>query len=152
MSNVAVLHHSGVVVSNLEASIEFYREMFGFEPEARLDHIRDVSGGHGVAEAEYSLAILAVPGGRLELLAYSVPDDAPQTPRGICDVGASHFAFAVDDADATMAELAAKGMRLLGDPLRIKDGPTAGLVIAYGLDLDGNRLEFLQLPASADVS
>jgi hypothetical protein len=37
-------------------------------------------------------------------------------------------------------------MQMLGAPLRIERGPSAGVVLAFGQDLDGNRIEFLQLP------
>jgi catechol 2,3-dioxygenase-like lactoylglutathione lyase family enzyme len=142
-----VLHHSAVVVSDLDRSIDFYRAMFDVEPEVRLSDVIDDAGGHGVPEARYSLAFLPFASGRVELVQYELPSDGSRRPPRSWDVGSSHIGFVVpDDFDATIAELTSRGMRFVGEPTHAKDGPMAGLARAFGQDPDGNRIEFIQLP------
>jgi hypothetical protein len=64
--------HTGITVSNLERSLEFWRDVLGFE----LSHTAHQTGElareiTGVAGAELKLAVLKAPGGhKIELLEY----------------------------------------------------------------------------------
>lgn len=143
---MVTLHHTGIAVSDLRRSIEFYHRMFGVAPDTERGMIDD-GGRHGVTQAVYALAQIPLPGGRLELLEYRVPDDASKEPvHNYCAVGSAHIAMSVSDLDALREDLTAKGMRFLGTTMSVESGPAAGLKIACGLDPDGNRIEFIQTP------
>jgi len=64
--------HTGITVSNLQKSLEFWRDVLGFE----FSHTAHQTGEMakeitGVADAEIKLAVLKAPGGhKIELLEY----------------------------------------------------------------------------------
>lgn len=140
------LHHTGIAVADLARSVDFYRRMFGVEAQVQPSPMTDDAGQHGLEQAVYRRAMLAFGPSQVELVEYTVPADAAKAPRRSVDAGSCHIAFVVEDVDATIAELAARGMTLLGAPVRVAEGPAAGLVIGFGQDPDGNRIEFLQAP------
>jgi len=140
------MHHTGVVVSDLPKAAAYYSRMFGAVPEFELTDVVDAGGRHGVPEARYSLVLMRLPGGRIELVEYHAPRDASKSPAGVRDVGSSHIALTIADLDETIRVLSGLGMKFLGEPMRVTEGPSTGMAIAYGLDPDGNRIEFIQQP------
>src|ERR1700686_2237634 len=96
--------HTGITVSNLERSLEFWRDVLGFE----FSHSAHQTGEMaeqitGVKGAELKLAVVKAPGGhKIELLEYLAPPDRKQhvdpstslrTSLRPCDVGSAHIAF-----------------------------------------------------------
>jgi catechol 2,3-dioxygenase-like lactoylglutathione lyase family enzyme len=141
--------HTGFTVSNLERSIAFYRDMFGFELFAQ----RRIGGKQcatltGVEGAEIDLAFLQMPGHVIELLQY-VGGAGLKKPTRTCDVGNGHLCFEVESMAAAHAHLVAKGVRFVSDPLPITGGPNNGGFVVYFEDPDGIRLELIQRGANA---
>ena len=143
---VTGVHHPGLVVSDLARSLTFYRAMFGVEPDLMLERIGgpELAALHDLPVAEISLAMLAFGNAHVELIEYHAPVDGARSQARACDLGAGHVALEVEDVEQACLRLAAAGMRFLGKPLHVEDGPAAGWVVAYGLDPDGNRIELLQ--------
>jgi catechol 2,3-dioxygenase-like lactoylglutathione lyase family enzyme len=127
------LHHAGVVVSDLEASAAFYAEMFGASAGLRVD------------EEPFSLVMLDLGNAFVELLVFRPPVRGAPVPHGNA-VGAGHVALAVDDVAGAYERLRGRGVRFESAPRRIEAGPSAGHVIAFCLDPDGNRIELIQAP------
>ena len=127
------LHHAGVVVSDLEVSAAFYAETFGARVALRVD------------EEPFSLVMLDLGNAFVELLVFRPPVDGAPVPYGNA-VGAGHVALAVDDVADACERLRVRGVRFEGPPRRIESGPSAGHVIAFCLDPDGNRIELIQAP------
>src|SRR5204863_4859227 len=89
-SRILAADHTGITVSNLERSLEFWRDVLGFE----LSHTAHQTGElareiTGVAGAELKLAVLKAPGGhKIELLEYLAPPDRTKhADLRPCDVG-----------------------------------------------------------------
>ena len=127
------LHHAGVVVSDLDASTAFYAGMFGARAGLRVD------------EEAFSLVMLDLGNAFVELLVFRPPVVEAPVPYGNA-IGAGHVALAVDDVADACARLRERGVRFEGAPRRIAAGPSAGRVIVFCLDLDGNRIELIQAP------
>ena len=127
------VHHVGFVVSDLAASVAFYEEMFGARDVLRVD------------EEGFSLVFLELPGTLLELLVYAegARDGVPEAS----SLGAGHLALEVDDVAEAQERLEAHGVRFQGPALRVTDGPSAGYVLTFALDPDGNRIELIQRPS-----
>jgi catechol 2,3-dioxygenase-like lactoylglutathione lyase family enzyme len=140
--------HAGVVVSDLDRSLEFYKDMFGVEPQIRLDGLGgpELSAMYELPEVEFSIAILGFPTGGVELIEFQTPADGSTTQPRADALGSAHFAIHVADVDAAFEALSTRGMKMVGQPIHIDDGPAAGLRLAYGLDPDGNRIEIQQIP------
>jgi len=141
--------HTGITVSNLERSLEFWQNVLGFEFSHRAHQTGEMASEiTGVAGAEIKLAVVKTPGGhKIELLEYLAPADRKHVDLRPCDVGSVHLALLVDDLDAILQKIAASGWKVAGTPQILKSGPNAGKRVVYVRDPDGTTIEFMQPPA-----
>src|SRR5437016_8114054 len=120
--------HTGITVSNLERSLEFWQNVLGFEFSHRAHQTGEMASEiTGVAGAEIKLAVVKAPGGhKIELLEYLAPPDRKQhVDLRPCDVGSVHIALTVDDLDAVLQKIAASGWKAAGTPQTLQSGPNA---------------------------
>jgi len=143
---VIAADHTGITVSNLERSLEFWQNVLGFEFSHRAHQTSEMAGEiTGVAGAEIKLAVVKAPGGhKIELLEYLAPADRKKVDVRPCDVGSVHIAFTVDNLDAVLQKIAASGWKAAGKPQTLKSGPNAGKRVIYVRDPDGTTIEFMQ--------
>src|SRR6266403_5767847 len=108
--------HTGITVSNLERSLEFWQNVLGFEFSHRAHKTREMASEiTGVAGAEIKLAVVKAPGGhKIELLEYLAPPDRKHVNLRLFAVGSVHVAFAVDQLYALLEEIAASGWKAAG--------------------------------------
>jgi len=141
--------HTGITVSNLERSLEFWQNVLGFEFSHRAHQTSEMASEiTGVAGAEIRLAVVKAPGGhKIELLEYLAPPDRKRhVDLRPCDVGSVHIAFTVDDLDAILQKIAASGWKAAGKPQTLQSGPNAGKRVVYVRDPDGTTIEFMEMP------
>src|SRR5213082_962889 len=97
------LHHVGITVKDLDASIGFYHDVLGLEfsnePSPWFDG-EELGRAVGVPGAALRQVSLLVGNTTLELLEYRSPPSETTTPLKSNDCGASHIAFLVDDVHA----------------------------------------------------
>src|SRR6266545_1026193 len=97
------LHHVGITVSDLDASIRFYHDLLGLqfanEPSPWFEG-EELSRGVGVPGAALRQVSLLVGDTTLELLEYKTPPSETTRPLKSNSRGASHVAFLVDDIEA----------------------------------------------------
>jgi methylmalonyl-CoA/ethylmalonyl-CoA epimerase len=105
----ARIDHIGVAVEDLDAAIALYEKSF----EMALAHRETVE------EQGVEAVLLDVGDGHVELLAPL----GPETPVGKYlerkGPGLHHVAYAVDDIDATLRQLAASGIELIDSEARV---------------------------------
>ena len=141
--------HTGITVSNLDRSLEFWQNVLGFEFSHRAHQTGEMASKiTGVPGAEIKLAVVNAPGGhKIELLEYLAPPDRKQhVDLRPCDVGSVHVALTVDNLDAVLEKIAASGWKAAGKPQTLKSGPNAGKRVIYVRDPDGTTIEFMQPP------
>jgi catechol 2,3-dioxygenase-like lactoylglutathione lyase family enzyme len=142
------LHHVGITVADLDASIRFYHDIlgleFGNEPSPWFDG-EELSRGVGVPGAALRQVSLLVGDTTLELLEYRSPPSETDGPLRSNDRGASHVAFVVDNIEATKAELEAKGIEFYGPVNVVDEGVLAGWRWVYFEDPDGYPLELVEV-------
>ena len=142
------LHHVGITVADLDASIRFYHDVLGLEfanePSPWFDG-EELSRGVGVPGAALRQVSLLVGDTTLELLEYRSPPSETDGPLRSNDRGASHVAFAVADIEATKAELEAKGIEFYGPVNVVNEGVLAGWRWVYFEDPDGYPLELVEV-------
>src|SRR5215468_2637851 len=107
------LHHVGITVKDLDASLRFYHDVLGLqfsnEPSPWFDS-PELGPAVGVPGAALRQVSLILGDTTLELLEYSSPPSETQAPLFSNNIGASHVAFVVDDIHTTKAELETKGI------------------------------------------
>lgn len=118
------LDHTCIVVNDLTTAIEFFVELglvLQGEGHVEGNWVDRIVGLEGV-KAE--LAMMETPdgNGRLELVRFHSPEDQSDSPPAPANApGLRHIAFAVDDIDAVVAGLQARGTKLVGELERYQD-------------------------------
>ena len=104
----ATLDHIGIAVSNLEAALAFYRDALGL----------DIDAPEEVASQRVRAHVIPAGAAALELLE-ATADDSPiakyVAKRG---PGLHHITLRVDDIAAALAQLKARGVRLIDEAPR----------------------------------
>lgn len=137
------MHHTGFVVSNIDASVAFYRDAVGLTLIGRRERdggpISQILGYENthikIAEFHYGN------GHMLELIEYVNPPGAESHIQERNGFGASHIAFEVDDIFTAYERLIGSGAKRLNPPIEIVEGKKG----CYLQDPDGNWVELLQL-------
>src|ERR1700736_5076281 len=146
---ITAADHTGITVSNLERSLEFWQNVLGFEFSHRAHQTGDMASQiTGVAGAEIKIAVVKAPGGhKIELLEYLAPSHRKEhVDLRPCDVGSVHVAFTVDNLDGVLQKIAASGWKAAGKPQTLQSGPNAGKRVVYVRDPDGTTIEFMEIP------
>lgn len=103
------IDHIGVAVEDIDAAIELYRDGFGME----LAH-RETVESQGV-----EAVLLDVGDGHVELLAPLGPDTPVGKYMAKNGAGLHHVAYAVDDIDAALTQIAVAGIQLIDSEPRV---------------------------------
>ena len=121
------LAHTAYNVSDMEASLKFYREALGFEKAFDLaDH-----------RGNPWIVYLYAGGGQFVELFYSAPDAPKQTGR----IGSDHLCLLTEDIGRVAENIKAAGYPLDAD---VKSGSDGNLQ-CWTHDPDGNRIEIMQM-------
>jgi len=147
---VTGIHHTSLVVSDMEQSLRFYRDLLGMTVAIdtkmsgeMLDKEVALKGAH------LRLAELNPGSGTpyLELLQYYSPPGKP-FPRDArcCDVGMPHVALIVADIQGAYNRLTQQGVKFTAPPQFVDAGAFRGCRTAYCYDPDGIVVELWQLP------
>ena len=97
------VHHGGVSVPNLEASIDWYSRVLGFSVESRIDIAAIPARVAMLRRDELRIELFEVAGAAPLPPQRRQPNTDPQTH------GNKHVAFAVPDVDAVVEELKQRG-------------------------------------------
>ncbi|MGD9482249.1 SRPBCC domain-containing protein [Streptomyces sp. TRM70308] len=118
------MEHVGVVVDDLEAATAFFVDL-GLELQGRGPvEGRWVDRVVGLEGVRAEVAVVQTPDGhgRLELTKFHTPADHGGSRDGAANApGLRHVAFAVEDIDAVVSGLRARGTELVGDLERYED-------------------------------
>jgi catechol 2,3-dioxygenase-like lactoylglutathione lyase family enzyme len=145
---VIAADHTGITVSNLQRSLDFWQNVLGFEFSHRAHQsgqmVEEITGVKG---AELKLAVVKAPGGhKIELLQYLAPPDRKhRADLRPCDIGHVHVALTIDELKAVLEKIAASGWNPAGKPQILTSGPNAGKRVIYVRDTDGTTIEFMEV-------
>lgn len=104
----AFLDHVGIAVADLTAALAFYRDALGLE----------VEGSEEVASQKVRAHFVPVGGSSLELLEGTAPESPIAKYVGKRGPGLHHITLRVDDIVAALAQLKARGARLIDEQPR----------------------------------
>ena len=129
---VNCVHHTGVVVRSLEQACAFYRDALGLRL-VKEAYIED----QGVKAALFDLG-----NGLLELLEPVEPDTGIARYLERKGEGLHHVCLEVEDIDAALADLKAKGVPLIDEQPR--EGLTGTIAFLHPTALHGVLVELVQ--------
>ncbi|WP_188062740.1 VOC family protein [Sphingobium sp. KCTC 72723] len=125
-------HHGGVSVPSLDAAIDWYGQVLGFEVERRFY----------IAAARCHAAMVRKGVLRFELFevegAAPLPDDRRHPPSDLQTHGNKHVAFRVDDLEAFLVEMKGKGAAIA---FVVREAFGKGCFLR---DCAGNLIEFVE--------
>ena len=148
MGEIVGHHHTGIQVTDLDTSLEFYSDLLGLELVLRWNrqapYIEEFSGYSGV---DMHGAILRLPNSDsiLEILEYRNVERQAIDP-ATANPGTAHLAFRVDDCDSLYERLTSMGVGSVSRPVTPTIGPNKGGRTVMMLDPDGFRIELMQPP------
>jgi catechol 2,3-dioxygenase-like lactoylglutathione lyase family enzyme len=140
------MNHAAIIVSDLERSIAFYRDVLGMEVLFSGIDDGSVVKALNYPGAELNYANLRLNDGEIELLELpALSGDPCQCPPN--SPGKMHVCFEVDDIEATVHELKEKGVSVWTPIVVITEDPIfKGSKFVYFSDPDGAQLELLEFP------
>jgi len=112
MAKITKINHVAVVVSDIDAALTFWRDALGIE----LNHIEDVPS------QKSTVAFLPVGEGEIELVKPTSDDSGAARFLQERGGGMHHLCLEVDDISAKLAELKAKGVRLINEEPQVLPG------------------------------
>jgi methylmalonyl-CoA epimerase len=113
----AVLDHVGIAVKDLGAALAFYRDALGLEIDAPEDVASQHVRAHFVPVGDPDRAA-GIPGVSLELLEATSPESPIAKYVEKRGPGLHHITLRVDDIHAAVAQLKARGVRLIDEQPR----------------------------------
>ena len=141
------ISHIAFCVSDIEKSLEFYRDILGMT--VIFDQVQDTTSGGLPSVYEHSRQTrrtvhLTIGEGSNapHLVMTTHPGDAADgSPIKLDQVGISHYSFSVRDTKALVAELVARGVELAG-PLENWTDAEGNISSFYVKDPDGILVQF----------
>ncbi|MGE0445382.1 MAG: methylmalonyl-CoA epimerase [Vicinamibacterales bacterium] len=137
----AVLDHVGIAVKDLAAALAFYRDALGLEVEAPEEVVTQRVRAHFIPTGQAALELLEATAGDSAIAKY-IDRRGP---------GLHHITLRVEDIHAALAQLSARGVRLVDEHPR--PGAEGALVaFIHPAAAHGVLVELKQAPAQANLS
>jgi methylmalonyl-CoA/ethylmalonyl-CoA epimerase len=128
------IHHVAIAVPDLNATVEWYREMLGFVPDRSFRVESERVSLRWVRRGDFVV----------EIFQFDEPRPVPSTRSDVIgdlrSGGLSHFAFAVRDVAGLVADLERRGVRIVVPVTEFQPG----LPVAFIADNAGNLIELVQ--------
>lgn len=141
---ISTIRHVGIVVSDLEASLNFWCDVLGFTVIRRLEE----SGSYvdlmmGLDDVQVTTVKLSAPdGGLIELLKFHSHVDEPTWGGRPFSTGLTHVAFTVENLQDVFQKLCQAGVIFPNKPQLSPDGKA---MVIYGKGPEGILLEFVEI-------
>jgi catechol 2,3-dioxygenase-like lactoylglutathione lyase family enzyme len=146
------IEHVGLTVPDMDAAVRFFVDILGCEDCFRLgpfaaddDWMSRQVGVDARARIPEIRLLRCHHGANLELFRFEAPGQSHVMPRN-SDLGGHHLAFYVDDMPTAIAYLRANDITVMGEPVVMTEGPSAGQSWVYFLSPWGLQLELVSTP------
>jgi catechol 2,3-dioxygenase-like lactoylglutathione lyase family enzyme len=149
------MDHVAVMVSDLERSLEFYRNVLGLEVVTPEEHgggpVDEMTAMKDTHVREYRMRTPGGVNGHRRSADFGFTFDliewvSPKSPTGrrpIHHLPSAHFCFGVEDVPATYERLKAAGVEVVSPPVRFSGEGEWHVLFFY--DPDGNLLELNEI-------
>lgn len=137
------IRHFGIVVSDIEKSLHFYRDILGLQIKRDMleegDFIDAILGLKNVQVRTVKMS--ADNGSLVELLWYKSHPQKTGKPKEICGTGASHVAFTVENVEKEYERLKKNGVKFNCPPQISPDGKVK---VTFCYDPDNTPIELVE--------
>lgn len=142
---ISGMRHAGLVVRNLERSLQFYRDILGLKIRSQM-----------IESGFYIERLVGIPGAQLEWIKLETPDGALlelieyknrtstvdfSHEKRSDDLGFSHVAFTVENLESLYETLRDRGYKSIYPPQLSPDG---NVMVMYCCDPDGIIVELVE--------
>ncbi len=137
--------HIGIQVTDLDRSIRFYSDVFGFAELYRLDFKDNEVAATMEQEGAFRSAMLLRDDVRIELLQWvDVPVSGSGERKPMTELGFTHLSFRVDGIDDLTEAVVAAGGAVHPQTLSyVGADPATSTGLLYYTDPDGTRIEVM---------
>ena len=145
---------SGICVTDLQRSIDFYRNVFGFSEGGQL-RIENEHQAMLSLEGDVSLHSVFLRNGGLviELLYFARPEPfGPMAARAFNQRGLTHLSFNVDSLEVMVGDVLAWGGTVLTETRSRFELPHMAGEILFVTDPDGTRIELMAFPQDVVIA
>lgn len=136
------IRHVGIVVTNLDKALEFYKDILGFYVVRKMyetgEYIDNLLALKGVKVKTIKLA--ADDENLIELL-YFESHSRKAINKDVCDIGYSHVAFTVENLGYEYKRLKKKGVKFYCSP---QISPDKRVKVVFCRDPEGNIIELVE--------
>ncbi len=137
------IRHTGIVISNLEKSLHFYRDLLGLKIKRDMleggEFIDSISNLKNVKVRTIKMS--ADDGNLVELLWYKSHPRKSGGAKEICTTGVSHIAFTVENIDYEYKRLKDRGVKFHCLP---QISPDNKAKVTFCRDPEGNLVELVE--------
>lgn len=139
--------HIGIGVSDIDRSVRFYRDVFGFVQLYALDFNKNEVAATMEQEGAFRSAMLLRDDIRIELLQWKdVPVTGSGERKAMTELGFTHLSFRVDDIDELSVAVRVAGGAVHDHTLTVlgvDGGESSPSRLLYVTDPDGTRIELM---------
>ena len=138
------VRHVGIIVSDMEKSLKFYRDLPGLKVKSLVDEEGEFLDNMLTHEnVKNKVAKLyAKNDNALVELVESISHPRNKTDRDFFTIGTSHFALTVDNIDETYDYLIKNGVKFTAPPQQSPDGFAK---VTFCEDPDGTHIELVEV-------
>ena len=137
------IRHSGIVVDNLSASLDFYRDLLGFKIVKQAEESSSfISNILGLVDVKLTTVKMSVSDGQLIELLYYHTHQKESEQKAINDIGLTHIAFTVNDVEAMYNQLKTKGIYFVSEP---QISPNNYAKVAFCQAPEGTFIELVEV-------
>jgi len=138
------VRHFGIVVSNLEKSLHFYKDILGLKIQRdMLEEGKFVDDILGLQDVKVRTIKMSADEGNtlVELLWYQSHLGRKKEDKKIFDIGPSHLALTIDNLENLYQKLKSEGVKFNCPPQVSPDGKAK---VVYCYDFEGNPIELVE--------
>ena len=137
------VRHIGIVVTNMEKSLKFYRDLLGLKIKSLVDEEGQFLDNMLAHEnVKNKVAKLYAKNGNALVELIDSKSYGNKKDRDFFTIGASHFALTVDDLDETYDYLIKNGVKFTAPPQQSPDGFAK---VTFCEDPDGTLIELVEV-------
>ena len=137
------VRHMGIVVSDMEKSLKFYRDLLGLKVKSLVDEEGEfLDNMLARKNVKNKVAKLYAKNGNTLVELIDSKSHGNKKDRDFFTIGASHFALTVDDLDETYDYLIKNGVKFTASPQLTPDGFAK---VTFCEDPDGTLIELVEV-------